>query len=368
MSANGVEASEPGRPSLSLILCSRNDAFQGNSLWRLETTLNHTARLADELGRLDDLEVVVSDWGSRVPLRDVVRLVPEARRVVRFVTVPFDLAEELQGDSRFAEVIALNAAARRARGSYIGRIDQDTLVGRRFLEWFFAAVDQGADGFNMERAVMISNRRRIPYHFAVRCPPLPVVERYVDVFGRWLPRVPRGFSGHYWECYIGILLVPRALWQECGGYDESYIYYGLMEIDLFLRLRTRYAGVDLGAILGEDFLHLDHVPSWILARADRGAINPVLRTLESPPPDYCPSGPWWGLASHDLPVEPGSYDGGPGGALETQWGRAHWREFVVGTVLGAPGAVALRLRDEFTLVSNAVRNRVGRLGRSSPGG
>ena len=64
-------------PLLSLVLCSRNDNFQGNSLWRLETTLNHVARQAAEMGRLADLEVVVADWGSEEPLRDAVRLSDE---------------------------------------------------------------------------------------------------------------------------------------------------------------------------------------------------------------------------------------------------------------------------------------------------
>src|SRR5207344_1244533 len=89
-----------------------------------------------------DVEVLVTDWGSDVPLREAVGLTPAAAGVVSFVTVPPTLAVALQGDSPFPEVLALNAAARRARGRYIGRIDQDTLVGERFLRWFFETVER----------------------------------------------------------------------------------------------------------------------------------------------------------------------------------------------------------------------------------
>ena len=125
------------RCALSLILCSRNDRYQGNSLWRLQTALNYAGLQVHVLGREEDVEIIVSDWGSEIPLRDVIALTPEAARVVRFLTIPPEIARIEQQDSPFPEVLALNAAARRATGEYIGRIDQDTLVSRRFFETFF---------------------------------------------------------------------------------------------------------------------------------------------------------------------------------------------------------------------------------------
>ena len=128
-------------PTLSLIMDARNDEYMGNARWRLETSLNYLGERLAALGRDDDVEVVLTDWGSGVPLRDVVALEPVAARMVSFITVPPALARELQRDSSFPDVLALNAAVRRARGTYIGRIDQDTLVGERFIRWFFDAVE-----------------------------------------------------------------------------------------------------------------------------------------------------------------------------------------------------------------------------------
>ena len=118
---------------LSLILCSRNDCYMGNSRWRLETSINLALLNAQDADFLDKLEIVVSDWGSEVPLSEVLDLVPEAKSTVKFIHVPPDIAEVKQKDSKFPEVIALNAAARRASGEYIGRIDNDTVVGADFF-------------------------------------------------------------------------------------------------------------------------------------------------------------------------------------------------------------------------------------------
>ena len=330
--------SSPERPLLlSLILCSRNDQFQGNSLWRLETTLNFAARQLAEIKHLEDVEIIVTDWGSTELLRDAVQLSEEAHRIVRFLTIPTELAKEKQQDSRFAEVFAINAAARHSRGQYVGRIDQDTLVGRRFLQWFFTALDNPqSQPFALESTVMISNRRRIPYHFAVRCPQFPIVEKYVGWFDKVLPRMALPLpNSEYWQCYIGILLLHRQLWSECGGYDESFIYYGFMEFDLFLRLRMRYEGVDLGLVVDDDFYHLDHVPGWLIWHKPRLGVakgNPV-RTAENPPPEFCPSGSGWGLIDHHLALETVSTAPIPAIADDMRWSASRGLNLIILTAL-----------------------------------
>jgi hypothetical protein len=67
------------------------------------------------VGGSDDIERVIADWGSDEPQWDAVRLTDEASHVARFLTIPTEFARERQGDSPFAEVIAINAAARRSR-------------------------------------------------------------------------------------------------------------------------------------------------------------------------------------------------------------------------------------------------------------
>ena len=37
----------------------------GNSKWRLETTLNISIQNAFQTGWIDEIEIIVSDWGAR---------------------------------------------------------------------------------------------------------------------------------------------------------------------------------------------------------------------------------------------------------------------------------------------------------------
>ena len=94
-------------PLISLILCSRNDSYMGNSRWRLETSINLALLNAKDAKFLDKLEIVVSDWGSEVPLFEVLNLVPEAKDRVKFVHVPPYIAAVEQKDSKFPEVLLL---------------------------------------------------------------------------------------------------------------------------------------------------------------------------------------------------------------------------------------------------------------------
>jgi hypothetical protein len=56
----------------------------GNSRWRLETTLNYVADQVEALARTKDVEVLVADWGSEIPLRNVLRRTPAASDRVLF--------------------------------------------------------------------------------------------------------------------------------------------------------------------------------------------------------------------------------------------------------------------------------------------
>ena len=111
------------------------------------------------------IEIVGCTMG-RSSLQEVLQLTPAAAKITSFLLIPPDVARPLQKDSPFAEVLALNAAARRARGAYVGRIDQDTLVGRRFLEVFFGLHD-GRQKLEvpLDRALLFSNVRMVPYRF-----------------------------------------------------------------------------------------------------------------------------------------------------------------------------------------------------------
>jgi hypothetical protein len=298
--ASIAAVSNPGRMcTLSLILCSRNDNYMGNSRWRLQTTLNYVAGHVESLGRDKDVELLVADWGSEFPLQEVLQLTPSAAKITSFVLIPSDIARPLQKDSPFAEVLALNAAARRARGTYVGRIDQDTLVGRRFLEVFFE-LHEGRRKLEvpLDRALLFSNVRMVPYRFAVRSPSLWAVRGFVAKFGRRMKIEIASRHPFYWYS-VGIWLVSRDIWRSCGGYDEEMLYMNGMEINMILRLLPKYPMVNLGEMTDCDFYHLEHYHPFVPRMSSiYRKVNREWRL------DFNPNGADWGLAKHSLTIEP----------------------------------------------------------------
>jgi hypothetical protein len=300
------------KPILSLILCSRNDQYMGNSLWRLQTTLNYVAQNVHEIGREEDIEVLVADWGSEVPLRDVLILSPATARIVSFILIPPEIARDLQKDSPFAEVLALNAAARRASGKFIGRIDQDTLVGRHFLEYFFG-IYEGSQNLEipLASALLFSNQRMVPYRFAVRCPSFWAVDKYIGLFRRFL-KIEITSLLPFFIHGVGIWLVHSDLWKECGGYDERMIYMNGMEVNMIARLMMKYKLVNLGKLVDYDFYHLEHYPPLVPRRSSTfRKVNPI--PYFTKPGMFNPNGSNWGLAQYAFEKLPCLLDKKPAG-------------------------------------------------------
>jgi hypothetical protein len=287
------------KPALSLILCSRNDQYMGNSRWRLETTLNYVAQKVHEIDKPGEVEILVVDWGSEIPLRDVLELSSAAEKIVSFIQIPPEIAQILQKDSPFPEVLALNAAARRASGDYIGRIDQDTLVGKRFLNKFFELYEgkQPVD-VPLASALLFANQKMVPYRFCVRCPTLEAVNKYVDWFGRFF-KIQLTPGKPFYDNGVGIWLLPQTLWDECGGYDQRMIYMNAMEVEMMVRLIKNHKMINLGKLVDYDFYHLEH---YHPLRPRKSALYRKV----NPEPAYAnsemlnPNGADWGLAKYSF--------------------------------------------------------------------
>ena len=350
--------------ALSLILCSRNDDYMGNSRWRLETSLNYLAKKVDELGRERQLEVLVADWGSEIPLKDVVQLSPVAARIVSFLAIPPAVAQDLQKDSHFPEVLALNAAVRRASGQYLGRIDQDTLVGTRFLRTFFDLYENRLQlDVPLAKALMFANRRNIPYELAAASPPLQHVERLVDTCGGLLPyRTPA--ARPFWSYEVGIWLMHRNLWTEGHGYDERLIYFNWMEAEMVLRLNQKYPIVNLGEVVGYDFYHLGHYSRYAPRRSNH-AKRKRNRAVDfnTPPVSLSVNSEEWGLAK--LPLQPESAKARNGCAPTDTPGNPGVLSLSSWIALAILGASWHRLTFVFGLMTrslNAIKRRAASLG------
>lgn len=276
-------------PDLSLIICSRNDGYMGNSLWRLQTVINLTALNVKRAGSQLDVEIIVVDWGSTTPLRESLRLSDTASGMTRFIEVPSAIVGQVEGDSKFAEVLALNVAVRKSRGLFVGRIDNDTIVGKNFVA-DFGDLLAGRSELREDptKCVMFVRRRSVAYRFASVSPSVRAVDALIRWFGHWLP-VERLFP--FYRSPVGIFLMSRELWDQCRGYDEHLLYWGWMEADLALRanMNSGVTVLDLGDMWGVDLYHLEHYDPSTPRQTPR-KVNPEVR-----PVAICPNADDWGL-------------------------------------------------------------------------
>ncbi len=280
-------------PKLSLVYVGRNDGYMGNFNWRLSTVLNYLAQNLQLLGRLDEVEVIVTDWGSQEPLHAALTLSAAARRIAKFLIVPPELARQMQGDSDFAIVIAQNAAIRRSQGEYIGQADSDMLFTAELLKGLFDVLEgKKSIGVRPDRAMIYTKRRHVPWRYVAGNPPIHEVDWLIHRWGRLLP-VERFFGFEF--AGPGFMIMHRQLWDECSGYDEKLIYRGWLEIDLGLRIRRKYPLINLQKI-GLAAFHLEHFPS-------RGG-NCLQRRLNPTEWNnaFRPNGEQWGLHDYDLPL------------------------------------------------------------------
>jgi len=291
-------------PLISLILCSRNDSYMGNSRWRLETSINLALLNAKDANFLNKLQIIVSDWGSEIPLSEVLNLVPEAKDRVKFLHVPPDIAKVEQKDSKFPEVIALNAAARRANGEYIGRIDNDTVVGADFFRNFEQLhKNNPTDELNVADSFLFVERKSIPYRISRLSLPLPLISSFIKFFSKFfIVESAKDWGREFWWSPVGIMMFHRDIWNATQGYDERLIYWGWMEGDLALRLEQKHKIVEFSKFVGYNFYHLEHYSNLTEYKDRNGAATP--RKKNEPKFEglnYCENSYDWGL--HSSPIE-----------------------------------------------------------------
>jgi len=276
----------------------------GNSRWRLETSINLALLNAKDANFLDKLEIVVSDWGSEIPLSQVLNLVPEAKDRLKFVHVPPDIAAMEQKDSKFAEVIALNAAARRASGEYIGRIDNDTVVGTEFFRKFAKLHrNNPTDELDLKDSFLFVERRSVPYRITRISLPLSLISVFIKFFrGFFKVESAKDWGREFWWSPVGIMMFHRDIWKATQGYDERLIYWGWMEGDLALRLEQKHKVVEFRKFVGYNFFHLEHYSNLTEYKDRNGAATsrkknePKFEGL-----NYCENSNDWGL--HSSPIE-----------------------------------------------------------------
>lgn len=305
-------------PRISYVLVSRNDNYNGDSVGRLVNTVNHTGEIIAKNKVEDQSEIVLVDWCSKKePLKTAIasRLGAEAKRVLKIVTVPPDIANRHQKDSPFSEVHAMNVGFRKQTGKHFARIDQDTLIGQRFMDWFYNEYEVKDYGWPWPRAAF-SSRRNLnedqSHHSVFRDYIYDQkLSKTVDIchahnhYSRLMPN--RNIFPFYGGA-VGVMMVERDLYLEHKGFNEELVYMNSMDTEFLNRIAAEEEIYNLCLKTDADFYHQFH-------GRDDGAANDVTQPhaeqegerktnsldvrnsmIENTNPDS------WGLQGEDLEV------------------------------------------------------------------
>jgi glycosyltransferase involved in cell wall biosynthesis len=238
---------------ISLVIAARNDSYMGNFKWRLETTINYIAAQLQSIDWLQQVEIIIVDWGSASPLREVVQTSKAAEQIIRYIEVPIDVHEKVCLGSDFPLTIALNVGIRRAKGELIALTSGDVLWKSEVFQSLFSLQKSV-----FEHSLFFIPRKNIPWDIVSQSPGIAEMTKYIDTEGTALEVEP--LLPFYMGC-AGALAMHRDRWFECHGNDERLVFWGYNDIDLNLRMRLKYACLDYYQTNKVSVFHLEHYPS-----------------------------------------------------------------------------------------------------------
>lgn len=243
-------------PVLSIQISGRDDDYMPDFFYRLSTTLNFLAMGLARIGRLNEVEILVTDWGSKTPMADTIKVSPEAQRICQFLYVPPDVAREIQkGNDRFQPTLAFNAALRRAQGRFVMLFAGDTLFTVPGLDSLLRLLrgEQPID-LDVERTYFLCRRYQVPWQFVRRQPSLREWERNLLHAGEYDKDGIFSISAG-----AGAMLASRQNWVQMRGLDEQMSGWGGNDVDFGLRIAQILPWVDLNCV-GVSCFHMEHPP------------------------------------------------------------------------------------------------------------
>jgi len=278
---------------LSKVIFGRNDNYLKDYLYRLSIALNVLAENLSQLNKLEQVEVIFVDWGSTVPLREVLTLTPPAAQIVNFVELtPKQVAEASPG-TKLHSTLAVNVGIRRARGEYIMLTDSDSMMPSPSLNALLNLLEGNhPTSIPLKQLYLHIRRYQIPWHLTQRQPSVKEWNRYLCLLGSSLKAEPFASSAACLGGFAAAQLLHRNLWHELGGYDESLDQpWGWCDNDLMLRLSQQYSWLDPSPF-GIYSMHMEHWPKYQVKPASK-SVNPMLinSTIEA-------NNTQWGLADN----------------------------------------------------------------------
>jgi glycosyltransferase involved in cell wall biosynthesis len=270
----------------------------GNFDFRLATSINKFSQNIFQLNAEKDVEIVLVDWGSEIPLTEVLKLTDDSRSLLRIIQVSPDIAAKYNKDSPYSCVHPVNAGIRNADGQYILFCDADTYTPLETMKNLLALVKNGSiNNIPLRQVFLMGSRYHIPKSFHISSPSLEEIDRFIkDNFDNLVH--DKVDIVNFLGTATAYLFTCDMLF-ECRGYDERLIYWGWWDIDLFYRLKRKYNAFDF-----EDFnipfFHLEHYSDS--RHRNMEAENPRRLNVSKMPESFAPNDENWGLENEKLEI------------------------------------------------------------------
>jgi len=250
---------------------ARNDEYMGNAKWRLETTINFLALELKKLNKLELTEIIIVDWQSKIPLFSILDLNEHARKIVRFIVVPFSLSEKVKFDDDFPRSIIMNAGIRRSKGLFIIQTLGDVLWTQNTLHTIFNIIDNRMEiKTPIERTLFVFGRKEIPYEVVRSSPNISFLKDYIKIKGDNL----KFYIRPYLLVPADSIMMHRDLWFDCRAFDETLQHWGWSDCDLILRLRLRHFILSIHDEKELFVYHLNHISEKDIIQINTRKTNP----------------------------------------------------------------------------------------------
>lgn len=281
---------------LSIVLTGRNDNYSGNFKYRITTCINYLARNLKELGKLNDVELLVTDWNSEVPLSKVLPLTPDAAKICRFVRVPPLLASQLNASGQvFNMPCASNTAIRRSCGKFIILTCADVLYPLRSVKILFELLEGKVSmRFELDRCLFLIPRRSVPWDVVRREPGLEEWDHYLTQstgeydYARVFPGAGVGSAA---------FMLHSSLWRQSRGINEKMNYWNWLDGEFVLRVTQAYPWMELMGIGMESF-EMGHRRPYVNENSQNQFGNACIVH-----PSIFANDENWGLSNYPLDIE-----------------------------------------------------------------
>ncbi len=270
---------------LSICLNGRNDNYGGRFKQRLEQSINYLAAQAERIKRLQDIEVVLTDWNSDVPLSDVLQLSAVAAEITRVIIVPPEIAKpHNHPGTAFHTTMSLNVGIRRSKGSYVCVMPGDVLIPQFALSQLLNLLDGKLDPpFDVPRSVMLVPRKLLPCEFDVTTNKLSDLDRNLLLIDSNLPLDPQ----HVGEVGgSGAIIVHSDMLRRFHGFNERLGGWGRSDVDFGIK-----ANVDCPTIS----LSFYGITMYDFQLPARTLVEKFSRANDVSHFEFLPNNPQWGL-------------------------------------------------------------------------